>query len=253
MNDKYFYETNKKILELIENNAPTDDQLISVPKTLSAVDPFQLSIIKVNPDMAYRGFILLPFLQSINTTLARVFASHTYLIQHKDDASSAGLNQFQIDSIMLYQNLIILEHRSSLIIFFLKLRLATDEIIRLFTENICDCIGTYFKKRKNDNNSWKFFHHHEPFLASLNAAANFVKHNEYLLDNLRMLGDTPCLYIQIKNKYAEKFDYENIEKYFAGQFQEVNASELLFPVSCDYIIKEFNKLKTTLEKLSSQD
>ena len=249
MNDKYFFETNKKVLELIENNAPTDNQLISVPKIISAVDPFLLALRDVNPNMAHKGFSLLPFLQSINMTLARVFASHNYIIQHKDDALSPGLTQSKIDSIMLYQNLIILEHQSSLIIFFLKLRLATDEIIRLFTINSCDCIGSYFKKKEKENNSWKFFNAHEPFLACLNATANFVKHNEYLLDNLKMLGNIPCIYIQITNKDQTKFDYENIKKYFVGQFQEINQSELLLPVSCEFIIKEFNRLKSTLEKL----
>ena len=222
--------------------APEDDNLLNVPLLTSATDPFLLCFMDANREYN-QGFTLLSFMQATNAVLAKIFATHKYIL--KQDTLE-GLPQSQIDNMVYLGHLAISEYHTSIIAFFLKLRLLVDELLRIITENKCNSIGNFLGKYEEHFNGVK------PFLVALNASANYIKHDEGFL--LFHMSDIPYCYpllkIKIKKKSGSKnYDFANLIDNCSDKIVHSNEdeSEIICEFSLLFFVENFNKFKSLCE------
>ncbi len=224
--------------------APEDDHLLHIPLFTSAIDPFALCFMDANREYNH-GISLLGFMQSINSVLAKIFAAHKYI---RTEETLEGRPQSQIDKMVYLGHLAISEYHTSIIVFFLKLRLLVDELLRIIQENKCNSIGEFLGKYEEHFNDVK------PFLVALNASANHIKHNEEFL--LSHTSDIPCFYpsLKIKIKKAKsgprKFDFDNLKNNCPDKIVYINEdeSEIIWEFSLLFFIENFNKFKQLYER-----
>lgn len=114
-----FFARNKLLVDGLLKFAPEDANLLNIPLFTSAIDPFVLCFMGVNREYNH-GITLLGFMQSINSILAKIFAAHKYILAQN---ISEEIPQSQINMMVYLGHLAISEYHTSIIIFFLKLRL----------------------------------------------------------------------------------------------------------------------------------
>lgn len=223
--------------------APEDDSLLHISLITSAMDPFVLCFMRANREYNH-GITLLGFMQSINSVLAKIFAAHKYILAEE---TLEGLPQSKIDNMVYLGHLAISEYHTSIIVFFLKLRLLVDELLRIITENKCNCIGNFLSKYDEHFNIVK------PFLVALNASANYIKHNEEFL--LSHTSDIPCFFPSLKIKVMkvksgpQKYDFDDLKVNCADKIVSINTdgSEIILEFSLSFFIENFNKFKMLCE------
>ncbi|WP_058532880.1 hypothetical protein [Legionella saoudiensis] len=239
-----FFTRNKRLMDALLEFAPEDSQLLNIPLFSSAVDPFVLCLL--GSDRGFHGVMLLGFMQSINLVLAKILAAHKYIHDGKD--TPEDIPQPQSDMMVYLKHLAISEYHNSITVFFLKLRLLVDELLRIVTDNTCDCIGKFLGRFD------KKFEEVKPFLVALNASANYIKHDEEFLVN--HLSEIPILSPSLKIKVinartgASKRDFKDVKDNCTDKIVTLSPDEsqiiLDFPLS--FFVENFNKFKELFEQ-----
>lgn len=238
-----FFAQNKILMDALLEFAPEDSKLLNIPLTSSAVDPFVVCFIRDDRELNH-GLDLLGFMQSLNVVLSKIFAAHKYILTQKN--ISDGMPQSEIDMNVYLGHLAISEYHTSIIIFFLKLRLIVDELLRIITGKKCNCIGTFLGKFEEDFNEVK------PFLVALNASANYIKHNDdffiYHMSDIPVFS--PSLKIKVKRvkNGPQKFDFDNLKENCADNILDrADQSEIILEFLIIFFVENFNKFKMLCE------
>lgn len=262
LNKKNFLN-NLLVLRELEKYAPSDDRLLAVPIHRNIGDPIFSFASKLIPNPNANNILivmnLVSFLQSVNQVLSRVYAAHRWLIVNREKPQQSNLPQEQIDFSLHIENILIEEYRYSIRAFISMLRIAVDQFILLLKTGTlkygksCDCIGDFLGIINNDE--FKLENQNRRFLIGLNAAANYLKHHPYQFENPsnEISLVTPCLLV-IVNKFAKhkriNKDYQGLEQYFSTELQYMSESQIMWRISCDFLVKGFNIFYSWLKESS---
>ncbi|WP_131778547.1 hypothetical protein [Legionella bozemanae] len=239
---KYFFEKNLDVLTQLHHYAPNDSQLLNIPHSMMALDPFLLVFNSPPIQDVRKGALLFSYLRSINTTLAITIAAYSFIIGNYNKQPN---NDYEV---ILHSEILTL-YQSSLRDFIANLKVAVDQmLVVLATKHSAkyDCIGGFLKQlHKYENLKCLEF-----FFLKLNTAANYLKHH---VDQLESFQEIHFIGLKLRVMVAKKEDYKNLCKYLTiTEIIEKTEKEIVYYLDLAALTAEFNKFKALfLEELAA--
>ena len=245
------------VIREIKNYMPQDMQFLSSPIQTNIADPFFKFILKLPQNSNSNNFLvatnLLAYFRSINRSLSKTYSAHQYLIKNRDYSFPPNVSQFEIDSKVCIDSLIIEEYNYELRQFITNIKIAIDQLIVLLTTDTskyqkkCEDIGNFLNLiETNPDKNTKF---DIKFLTALNAAANYLKHHRYQFEEpSRIFALLIPSLLGVINKHNKKSanTFKSIEKYFKDQISYHANGECSFWLDCNFIVKGFNSFYNQL-------
>lgn len=240
-----FFNENLIILNELSKYAPPDNKLLHFPRNTNISDRLLKSISQLpnNPEVNnfLIGLHLSSLFQSVNRVLSKVYAAHQYIIEKRNQPINTSHSQSEIDSQLYKSCLIFQEYNTMLREFISLLRMGIDQLIMLLTTKLpqkCDCIGKYLNIMEKSDEKQNY---DEKFLSGLNAAANYLKHHPYQLEDPASTFHlfTPSLLVMV-SKNKKNHDYKNLCKFFSNELTLHNDFHVLCWISCDFLVNGFN-------------
>lgn len=240
--DHAVFKENIFVIDELSKHAPKDHELLKIPRNVNIVDLF----VNGKPFITYK---LLHFMQAINRSLTRTYASYRHIIANqisiKRESSKDALStnrQVYLDDMMIQS------YEYSSREFVTMLRVAVDQLILLFTSGKCDCIGSFVKKLTKEAHNGTESQFDIKFLVGLNCTANYLKHHPYQFNDNGFNPNKSSIFV-IASKKDRDFDYKNIRDYFKNELIHNNDLHVTCWITHEFFISGFNAFYQTIKSL----